>query len=438
MTRLFASLGLLVALEAVAFADFTPTDSPVASFDPDDAVAPITAVEGNGIKIGEGTVLHPAFGLEGGYTSNVFYSATNPVGAGVLRALVQVGAGSLTGARMNPAGDSDAAVEPGFEYRASVRVSYDAILSGNSEASDTGGVGVGATFHGVVNPVGPWTFGVDEDFSRVIRAANFETSENVNRDVNQFNLNLLWHPVDRSLSGFVYYHNTLDIFEQNEGVYPDRLQHQFGIHPQWKIFPETQVFIDVSGSVDTGLGTTTKETAFPLVAVAGVQTLLTLDLSLSGQVGYTNGFYSGGPTYSAPTGGAMLGWRYAHTGRVTLTYNWLYADSINANYYRDEVISALVAQQVGPLTFEVQPELHFREYDGIATIVPGAVDTRNDTVVSIIAGVHYSFRNWIAATLDYHFTDVSTDYRYPATAIGEPFNPSYVRHDILLGVRFAL
>ncbi|HEY1550218.1 MAG TPA: hypothetical protein VGG28_20460 [Kofleriaceae bacterium] len=438
MTRLYASLGLLVALESVAFADFTPTDSPLASFDPDDAVAPITAVEGPGVKIGEGTVLHPAFGVEGGYTSNVFYSATNPVGAGILRALAQISAGSLTGSRLVPAGESEAPVEPQFQYRASVRVSYDAVLSSNAAASDTGGVGVGATLHGVANPAGTWTFGVDEDFSRVIRAANFETSGNVNRDINQFALNLLWHPIDRSLSGYLYYNNTLDIFEQNEGVYPDRLQHRFGFHPQWKIFPATQVFIDVSGNIDTGLGTTDKETALPLVAVAGVQTLLTLDVTLSGQIGYTNGFYSGGPSYSAPTGGAEFGWRYSRSGRIQLDYNWLYADSINANYYRDEVISGSVSQSLGSLVFAIQPELHFREYDGISLLVPGAADTRNDTIVSIIAGVHYAFRNWIAATLDYHFTDVSTDYRYPMTATNEPYNPSYVRHDILLGVRLAL
>ncbi|HEY1813810.1 MAG TPA: hypothetical protein VGG74_15770 [Kofleriaceae bacterium] len=420
-------------------ADTSPSsDAPITTFDPDDAVAPITAVEGPGVKIGEGTVLRPAFGLETGYTSNVFYSATNPVGAGIIRALAQIGAGSYTGARMDPAGDSDAAVEPGFQYRASARVSYDAILSNNSAATDTGGLGVGATFHGVVNPTGPWTFGVDEDFSRIIRAANFETSENVNRDLNQFALNLLWHPTDRAISGYVYYNNTLDIFEQNEGVYPDRLQHHFGVHPQWKIFPETQVYVDVSGSVDTGLGTTTKETAFPLVAVAGIQTLLTLDLTLGGQVGYTNGFYSGGPSYSAPTASAQLGWRYMRTGRIQLNYQWIYADSINANFYRDEVISALISQRLGGLVFELQPELHFREYDGIDTLIPGAIPTRDDTVVSIIAGVHYAFRSWIAATLDYHFTDVSTDYRYPATATDEPFNPSYIRHDILLGVRLAL
>jgi hypothetical protein len=58
--------------------------------------------------------------------------------------------------------------------------------------------------------------------------------------------------------------------------------------------------------------------------------------------------------------------------------------------------------------------------------------------VSVVAGMSYAFLAWIAASLDYHFTDVSTDYRYPATATTVPFNPSYVRHDVLLGVRLAL
>ena len=439
MTRLFASLGILLALEAVAFADPIPVESGIGQFDPDDAVAPITSVEGPGIKVGEGTVLHPAFGLETGYTSNVFYAATNPIGSAVLRALAQISAGSLTGLRMMPAGDSDAAVEPDFQYRASLRASYDALLSGDSVVRDTGGLGAGASFHGVVNPAGTWTLGVDEDFSRIIRAANFETSTNVNRDLNGFGLNLLWHPGERAISGYLYYANTLDIFEQNQGVYPDRLIQRFGVHPQWKIFPETQVYIDLSGGFDNGLGTTTKESSFPLTVVGGIQTLLTLDLTLTGQIGYTNGFYGNStPSFSAPTGGAQLGYRYSPFGLVQLGYSWLYTDSINANYYRDEVISAQVFQEVKPVVFELQPELHFRDYNGIATLVPGAVDTRDDTVVSIIAGVHYIFRNWIAATLDYHLTDVSTDYRYPATATNEPFNPSYVRHDILLGVRVAM
>jgi hypothetical protein len=436
MSRLFASLGLLLCLEAVASADSTLTDSPIGSFDPENAVAPTSAVEGPGIKIGEGTVLHPVFGLETGYVSNVFYSATNPVGAGVLRGLIQIGTGSMTGDRLTQPDGSEAGDQPSFQYRVSVRASYDALLSGDSVVRDTGGFGVGASFHGVANPQGTWTFGVDDDFARIIRAANFETSENVNRDINGLALNLLWHPQDSAFSGYLYYNNTVDIIEQDTDLYPDRLQNQLGIHPQWKIFPETQVYVDISGGIYTGLGTTQKESSFPFTAIGGIQTLLSLSLTLAAHAGYTNGFYSGGPSFSAPVFGAEAGYRYSPFGRVVLGFDWMYQDSINANYYRDAVIHALISHQIKPFTIEVQPELHFREYDGISTIIPGAPDTRDDTIISVIAGVHYSFRNWIAATLDYHFTDVSTDYRYPQMS-GEPFNPSYVRHDILLGVRVA-
>ena len=39
-----------------------PSDLTISTFDPSNAVAPISLVEGPGIKVGEGTVLHPAFG----------------------------------------------------------------------------------------------------------------------------------------------------------------------------------------------------------------------------------------------------------------------------------------------------------------------------------------------------------------------------------------
>jgi hypothetical protein len=46
----------------------------VSAFDPDDAVAPISYVEGAGWKVGESTTLHPVVGMETGYVSNVFYT----------------------------------------------------------------------------------------------------------------------------------------------------------------------------------------------------------------------------------------------------------------------------------------------------------------------------------------------------------------------------
>ena len=86
-----------------------------------------------------------------------------------------------------------------------------------------------------------------------------------------------------------------------------------------------------------------------------------------------------------------------------------------------------------------QPELHFREYRGITYAVPslmGAADTRDDVIFAVTAGIHYNFRNWVAATANYRFSTVQTDYMDPAG--GTVDDPSYVRHELLVGMRMAL
>ena len=156
-----AGLGLVAALHAPASAQVA------ASFDAGDAVDPISMVEGPGVKVGEGTVLHPVFGVETGVVSNVFYEETNANPAGLLRLLAQVGAGSLGKPRLstpgavdeNPltANENDAREgvitnEGAFQYRADLRLSYDFLLSGNDRVTAQGGLGVGAMFRGLVNP----------------------------------------------------------------------------------------------------------------------------------------------------------------------------------------------------------------------------------------------------------------------------------------------
>ena len=98
MTRKLA-LGILLC-SAVAHAE-GPSELTIAQFDPSQAVAPISVVEGPGIKIGEGTVLHPVFGMETGFVSNVFYNEVAKP-AGILRLLGQIGTASLNAERLNP------------------------------------------------------------------------------------------------------------------------------------------------------------------------------------------------------------------------------------------------------------------------------------------------------------------------------------------------
>ena len=441
----FVALLATVTITARAYAQSSTADELLNStFDPDNAVAPISYVEGPGWKVGEGTTLHPVVGAETGFVSNVFYQQNNPVPAGVLRVLAQIGVGSLQGLRFNVSNPDASGAQGDWMYRATVALSYDQMLSDNSAANDTGGLGASLLLRGLARPLGPWTFGVDEQYQRLIRAANFETDANTNRDLNTLELNVLWHPRDRALSGALYLNNTFDIFERGQQNFADRVMGRVGLRPMWRPLPQTLVFADLSWGVTTGLGSTPgvpdKVTSYPLLLLAGIATLLTPNITAQLQGGYTKGFYQQGPDFSSFTGAAAVGWRYSPLGRALLSYNYLFNDSVNANFYRDHVFALSVQHLVEPFVILVQPELHFREYDGVIVMpAPGSTNVRDDTIVAVVAGVHYIFRNSFAITLDYKFTDVSTDFQYVSMGpMGTvTTNPSYIRHELLAGVRWA-
>jgi hypothetical protein len=395
-------------------------------------------VEGRGVKLGESTSLHPVVGLSTGVSSNVFYEDRDTNAAGVLRLIAQVGAGSLSGLRLAPASldDDQAKNRQGFEYRAELRLAYDLMLSNNDTVQESGGLGVGATFRGMVNPLGTWTFGFNENFTRLIRAANFETDANTNRDINTLSLNVLFHPRARTLAVNGYYNNTLDIFERSEQSFADRWQHRFGLRPMWRWLPQTVVFADVSMGIFTGIGDSMKVTSYPLSAIAGIATLLSAKTSLNLQSGYANGFYTAGPSYSGVTVGAQLGYKYSPLGRATLAYDLEYNDSVNANFYRDHVIRVNVEQLFNPFVMMIQPEVHFRRYEGTIVTGVGGETSRDDFIFAVVAGLHYNFRNSVAATLDYGFATVQTDFVY-MTGTGDD-DPGFIRHQLLAGIRWAL
>ncbi|HEX7835965.1 MAG TPA: hypothetical protein VF469_00810 [Kofleriaceae bacterium] len=417
--------------------------------DPNDTVSPISLVRGPGIKVGEGTVFQPQVGVETGVVSNVFYQDTGGVTAGLLRILAEVGTGSLPNQRLGlrPATDEqDQAAEPSlspysgdsgdFQYLANLYASWDQYLSTNRNVNEQGGLGGGLLLRGIVNPQRPLQFSFQENFNRLIRATNFESPVNTNRDINTLGLRLNYLPTGRSLGGYLYYQNMIDVFETSSQQFADRLQNQLGLRVNWQWLPLTRVFADVSAGYNTGIAGSTKVSSLPVVAIAGIQTVLTLNTTLNMHLGYTNGFYASGPSYSDIAAGAQFGYRYSPLGRVTALYSYNHSDSINANFYRDHLFQLTFEQYFAPFVVYARPELRLREYQGTSTVVmTGSSDTRDDTILAATLGMRYNFRDWIAATLDYHLEDVQTDFRYMTD--GLLLNPSYVRHELLLGVRAA-
>ena len=403
---------------------------------PGGIMAPISIVEGPGVKIGEGTVIHPIVGIETGFVSNAFYEEDSPVAAGILRLVAQVHTASLSKQRLAVPDEAEIQENLGsHQYRAGLRLSYDFYLSGNDSLQAQGGLGVGALLRGHVLPQSTWSFLYLDNFERVIRATNFETEQRTNRDINRIQLGLQFAPVGRTIKGLLHVENVVDFFEDEDQRFANRMQNTLGLSVSWRFRPVTVFFVDATQGYFTGLGgASTKVDSFPLSVATGVQTLLSLKTTLIGRVGYTNGFYSSGPSYSSVLGGLQLGYRYTPTGRITALYEYVHQDSINANFFRDHAVRVNIEQQFAPFLVTVAPELRIRRYEGVMSVIPGGADTRDDLILGVTAGGRYHFRESVAGIIEYRLTSVQTDY--VTGAFGD--DPSYVRHEIVAGVRAAL
>jgi hypothetical protein len=439
---IFLGIGMSLVGSTVASAGDGLPPTP-AALDPADATNPISIVTGAGIKVGEGTVFHPQIGIETGVVSNVFYTSTAPVAAGLVRIIAEVGTGSLPTQRLGRGPGAETPVLPteaattatsgDFQYSADLYASWDQYLSGNSAVSAQGGLGGGLLLRGLVNPDHALQFAFQEYFSRVIRAANFESNNDTNRDLNKLDIRLNYLPPGRALGGYLYYTNLIDVFEASSVA--NRMQNVFGVHAAWQWLPLTWIQADVSQGVFTGIGASNKVSSLPLTATLGLQTALTLNTTLSAIAGYTNGFYASGPSYSSVLGQVQLGYRYSPLGRVVALYSYSHQDSINANFFRDHLLQATIEQYVAPFVVFARPELRLREYTGTIVMSTTGSRVRDDTIFGATVGMRYSFRDWIAATLDYQLQLVTTDFRYQNGAAVT--DPSYTRHELMLGVRAA-
>jgi hypothetical protein len=446
----FAIVAGLVAIPGVALAGDDGT-APLNPLDPVQVVSPVSIVQGDGVKVGEGTSIYPQIGLETGFVSNVFYTHDNQVGAGLLRVIAEVGAGSLSPQRrraFSPDSDvtddpedlaeetaTDAGTTGAFQYSANLYATWEQYLSDNDAVTDQGGLGVGAYLRGIVHPGRPLNlFGI-ESFDRVLRAANFETPVDTNRDINSLTLALNYQPAGRSLSGTLTYSNVVDVFEEDQFRFSDRMLNTLALRLNWRVLPYTMLHAQVSEGFNTGLGSSSvKVNSYPLVAALGINTALTEKLAVAARIGYTQGFYESGPDYGTVVGGAYLDYRYSPLGRFRFLYSYEHADSINANFYRDHVVQAWFEQRVNPISVFVSPVLRLRHYEGV---IGGGMNTdRDDTIGAIAAGFRYDLRNWIIVTAEYRLTADQTDYRYFMAGMPGP-DLSYIRHEVLAGVRVA-
>ncbi|MBA2543846.1 MAG: hypothetical protein H0V17_29650 [Deltaproteobacteria bacterium] len=395
-------------------------------------------VEGAGVKVGEGTVIHPIIGIETGVIQNVFYEQSDAEVAGVMRIIGQLAVGSLPAERMQMPDEQSPETQNfgDFAFRAEAYLQYDEYLSSNESIRAQRGLSAHLMGRGLVFPKNTWQFGFADEFSRTIRPVNFESADDTDRIVNALSLELRYRPKGRTLSGSLSYSNVIDYFEDDDQHFANRISHRAGLNVRYQWLPVTRLFGDVTlGYVGPFGQDSTRPTSYPLKAVVGIASAITIKTSINARVGFGKGFYSD-TDFTNIIGGIQLGYRFSPELRFALMYDYDFHDSINANFYRDHALKFRSDYRRNKVTIFGGTEVRFRSYRQVIPEAMGSTADRDDLIFGIGAGAIFNFKDWIAATIDYTLAIDKTDFRYMAET-GVLDDPSYVRQSVFAGVRAA-
>lgn len=403
-------------------------------------------VEGPGHEISPGTVIHPAVGVTTGIDSNVFYQDTNPTVAPLIRLF---GVFAIASQADKPQSEQKLVIESGPDrpqeakptlvWRLGGRLQLEAYPAGSTAVTDRTNLGGNVMGRIVVKPDRPVSFAVDERLTRDTRPRNFESRGNLNRDVNHLKVGLKFKPGGGLIHLGLRYENTIDVFEASAETFANRIQHLLGARAGWQILPVTRLTLDASFGLFGPLGNSDvngvpfKNSSFPLRVQFSLATVLSEMTTLKARIGYGNGFYSALESFNNVIGGLEFGYRYSEMGRISVSYEYDFHDSINANFFRDHALVAKLQQQLGLMVLSAEASARLRGYRGISPVVGGP--SRDDVILAAGLSANYLLRDWFAIVAD--FQAVSDQTNYMTSFGGVPDDPSYTRIEATAGVNAA-
>ncbi len=400
------------------------------------------ALEGPGVRVGAGTVLHPNVGAEAGVINNVFFQQSSPITSGLLRISAKF---AMSSEDVQPSDEAlpgeELPKEPAaqtFEFRAGLAAAYEEYLYyGNPSTAAQRNLTLDGQGRLVVYPAGTWSFLADDRLRRDVRPRNFEDASSTNRIDNLLNLGLRYRPGGGAIAATLRYQNVLDIYEGSTPV-ADRMNQQLGLRADWQWRPYTRIFADLSYGFYGPLGASNPSGSFakygsnPLTFLTGIATNLSEPVTVKAHVGWGWSTYEMGQGYNAPLFGTELGYEYSPSGRVVGEVGYYFADSTNANFYRDYKLTLRVDQQVRQVLVTGTIGAYLRGYRGIDGL---GAPSRDDLILNAHVRGQYVINERYYLTADYLGTTDQTDY--VSMYMGQSDDPSYTRHELMVGARAA-
>ena len=420
------------------------------------AAAQEAVVEGPGYEIAEGTVLHPSVGMETGVVSNVFYEASGGRTAPVLRLR---GSFAIASQGNEPPGEDILLLDPDevgdvegkrraptLDFRLSGYLEREQYLVANGDEPAGYRVSQQSNFHGGLDahlmtmPQGDTSLFVDDELVRITGPRSYESAGSLNRVINHLSAGARFRPGNGALEFRGQYENTVDVFESSASSFANRIQHLLRGQAAWRFLPVTRFFFDGSigyfgplsdvGGATGGCesGGLQKCRSIPLRLQLGAASAITQVTTVRAHAGFGKGFYQAGQDFTNALFGAELGMRYSPMGRFTVSYDYGFEDSVQANFYRDHTLAARVDHQIDLILVKAGMDLRLRGYRGIPQAL--GPPSRDDLILRVFGKGHYLYRDWLAFTAELDVVVDQTSYRYNYMNLDDP---SYQRILFQLG-----
>ncbi len=402
-------------------------------------------IEGPGLKLGDRVVFHAGIGAELRFDSNVFYEDKNETMGLALRLTPNFSIASHGGARIvNP--DGTASVQK-VTFRIGAGLDYREWLWSNTGIRPPRQFNILANGNLVLLPTGPVSIEIFDNFVRSSQPPYTAVPYNLDRDVNDVGLKLRIKPGGGRLELQLTYAFGIDLWEVKQLQLYDNFNHHSTIRLLWKFLPKTSVYIQGDNYVYQYRhtaplnpdGSSTRPNGYPLRVIAGLNGLLTAELTFDLYAGYANGFYESGPSPNTGIAGLTLTWRAYALGTATLGYRHDFLNTLLGVYADIDSVQASWTQQIWRFSGYLRLAYQNSRYKGIA-VPAGATATpdvteRTDNGFTLNARIDFfTYRNWLATSLGYDFNLVSANHNASSLAGVGVVPVDFKKHELYLSL----
>lgn len=381
------------------------------------AEQPLPAIaQERGVRTGEFT-LYPSFGVAGHHDTNLFNGNNEennrPIGATSVR----------FSPRLSLSNDPNSNVAFAFNGTGDLRL----FLSDSSAVSTQDGVGGGMGLNVTFGQRRAFSLTLFDNFSRALRAPNWEINSTLDRVSNDVGARIEFHPGDiperRPFNLALGASWGVDLFDFFPGGDSSTIRSKLA--GSWRFLPKTAAILDATWDFRTYANSSLSSqnlaaNSQPFRVKVGLNGALTKRLTATGLAGWGLSNHAQGASYNSFLASVGLGLRASESTRLFLGYDRDFSDSFIGNFGAFHRIGFSLTQRFGQvMDVTAQFATRFIEYGefkpigGLVALDPSC-NCRRDTGLEGGIAANFDVARLIGMNIGWTMRSVQTNFKVVA------------------------